>query len=366
MTAMPALETPRLRVRPLTVDDAEEVNRVLNSAWGESSTVNDRAAWLDWTVSAYEGLASVFQPPYGDRAVVERATGHLVGVAGLVPSWAPFGRLPSFGSSLQAANRPELGLYWAVERGRQGKGYATEAATALIGHAFTQMGAHAVVATTEHDNHASLAVMRKLGMSIERNPLSEPPWFQACGVLRNPSGVALVPVLTTARLVLRPFRIGDEDEVWAYQRDPEQYRYIQWDLPGGPEDSAGFVRRCIRPDSEALICWAIQLDGRVVGDIRAETNEAKRAAEIGYTVGQAFKGQGIASEAAAAVVAWLFIERGLDQVYATADARNLASCRVLEKAGLLREGTRRGARLTRGERSDEAVYGVLREDWEPR
>ena len=48
---------------------------------------------------------------------------------------------------------------------------------------------------------------------------------------------------------------------------------------------------------------------------------------------------------------------------ATADARNGASCRVLEKAGLRREGVGRIARLTRGERSDEVRFGLLREEF---
>jgi hypothetical protein len=42
------------------------------------------------------------------------------------------------------------------------------------------------VATTEHANIASIGVMRKLGMRIERNSLSEPPWLQVVGVLEHP------------------------------------------------------------------------------------------------------------------------------------------------------------------------------------
>jgi RimJ/RimL family protein N-acetyltransferase len=39
------------------------------------------------------------------------------------------------------------------------------------------------VATTEHDNLGSIAVMRKLGMRIETNPEGEPEWFQTVGIL---------------------------------------------------------------------------------------------------------------------------------------------------------------------------------------
>jgi RimJ/RimL family protein N-acetyltransferase len=45
-----------------------------------------------------------------------------------------------------------------------------------------------VVATTDYDNVASLGVMRKLGMRIEKNPRREPPWLQVAGIVDNNRG----------------------------------------------------------------------------------------------------------------------------------------------------------------------------------
>jgi hypothetical protein len=42
-----------------------------------------------------------------------------------------------------------------------------------------------VIATTMYDNAASMGVMRKLGIHIERNPYPDPPWLQVVGVLDN-------------------------------------------------------------------------------------------------------------------------------------------------------------------------------------
>jgi RimJ/RimL family protein N-acetyltransferase len=47
-----------------------------------------------------------------------------------------------------------------------------------------------IVATTHDDNDASIRVMRKLGMLIERNPYPDPPWLQVVGVLENPQAGA--------------------------------------------------------------------------------------------------------------------------------------------------------------------------------
>lgn len=188
---MPVLETGRLAVRPFVMDDLERVHALLDGAWGEETALAEREKWLRWTVAGYDALASLHQPPYGDRAIVLRETGELVGVTGLVPSLGPFGVLPSFGGAVRdpAARLfvPEVGLYWAIDPDYQGRGFATEAAGALIAWAFEHLSLRRIVATTTYDNERSMAVMRKLGMSVERNPLPEPQWFQVTGVLDNPS-----------------------------------------------------------------------------------------------------------------------------------------------------------------------------------
>jgi len=101
------------------------------------------------------------------------------------PLLGPFGLLPSLagGPGDPHRFRPEVGLFWETAPEQRGRGFATEAARALIGHALSALELQRLVATTEHDNLASIAVMRKLGMRIETNPEGEPEWFQTVGIL---------------------------------------------------------------------------------------------------------------------------------------------------------------------------------------
>ena len=55
----------------------------------------------------------------------------------------------------------------------------------MIDYAFNALTLKRIVATTTYDNAASMGVMRKLGMRVERNPRSDPPWFQVVGILEN-------------------------------------------------------------------------------------------------------------------------------------------------------------------------------------
>jgi [ribosomal protein S5]-alanine N-acetyltransferase len=214
---MPPLETDRLWIKPFTVDNLDVVHRILDV---QPNAVNDtgsiataweaRRIWLQWTVMNYEALAALHQPPYGDRAIVlkpphpqplsqgERGARNggmmeedeIIGVCGLVPVLLPFEQLPAFagGQRFQqgtARNTSEVGLYWAVAQEHQRQGYATEAGAALIDFAFGELNLKRIVATTTYDYIASIGVMRRLGMSIERNPHTQPSWLQVVGVLNN-------------------------------------------------------------------------------------------------------------------------------------------------------------------------------------
>src|SRR4051812_20614781 len=166
------LVTPRLSIRPLTMDDLDDIHMILNACFGESP-LEERREWLEWTVRNYRALANLHQPPYGERAITLKATGEVIGAVGLVPSFGPFQRLPAFRKHCEpddTFNQPEFGLFWAIAPTHQHKGYAVEAAQALIDFMFKDMDIRRIVATTEFDNAGSQAVMRKLGMTLEQNP----------------------------------------------------------------------------------------------------------------------------------------------------------------------------------------------------
>jgi RimJ/RimL family protein N-acetyltransferase len=187
---MPLLDSPRLHIRELRQDDLDAVHRILLAGFPSDPPVmlEARSTWLHWTILSYEQLALLYQPPYGERAIVHTQTQQLVGACGLVPSLMPFGMLSSLADSAVSPERgytPEVGLFWAISPEHQRHGYATEAARRLIDYAFGPMHLKRVVATTEYNNIASIGVMQKAGMRLERNPGAAPPFMQVVGVRNN-------------------------------------------------------------------------------------------------------------------------------------------------------------------------------------
>lgn len=174
--------------------------------------------------------------------------------------------------------------------------------------------------------------------------------------------------LTTERLILRPLRDDDADDVYAYQRLPEVRRYIPWP-EWSKQDAYEHTRkraawRQLAADGDAII-FAIVLPptstepGRVIGDVMLRVDRIEHAGlEIGWVVHPAFHGLGLAREAAGAVLAFGFTELGAHRIQATLDARNEASARLCERLGMRREATFIQDWWMRGEWTDTAIYAT--------
>ena len=167
--------------------------------------------------------------------------------------------------------------------------------------------------------------------------------------------------LATERLLLRPFRMSDVDDVLAYGSDPG------WaEFPLHPYDRGVAEHRVAYSVAESwdkAAEFAVVSDGRVVGLISLTVDLEDQTAELGYDIAREMWGRGIATEAAAAVCDWGFREYKLARVYAMADSRNTRSHRVMQKLGMKYEGTERSSEVRSGERADEVCYGVLRDEW---
>jgi RimJ/RimL family protein N-acetyltransferase len=181
--------------------------------------------------------------------------------------------------------------------------------------------------------------------------------------------VLVTPTLTTARLRLRPVADTDADALFALHRDARVLRY--WDSPPwtDPARAKRFIRasRQLADDAAGVRLVVERAHGAAfVGWCSlSRWNPDYRSAAIGYCYGEAAWGRGYATEAARALLTWAFATLDLNRVQAETDTRNLASARVLEKLGFVREGTLREDCVVDGDVSDSWVYGLLRREWEP-
>ncbi|CAK7237003.1 hypothetical protein SCUCBS95973_009800 [Sporothrix curviconia] len=214
------------------------------------------------------------------------------------------------------------------------------------------------------------------------------------------------PVVRLANCVLRPYHASDLEPMCAAANDPDIVRFMRDAFPSPYDREAGlaWLRICNveglppppageggsdgsealplktraplapSPDVNLAICL---LDGTFVGGtgLRAMSADGtdRYSREIGYWIGKDFWGRGLATEVAAGLGRWALSPASgqltkdgqpLRRIEAGVYAENLASAKVLERAGYVREGVRRQAVIKNGVMQDVIVYGLIASDIE--
>jgi RimJ/RimL family protein N-acetyltransferase len=171
----------------------------------------------------------------------------------------------------------------------------------------------------------------------------------------------LTSQLVGSKCVVRPFVITDAESIASVANDRRIWLQLR-DLfphPYQVADAESFIGRVAAVDPPLSL--AIVIDGLAVGVVGLEpmTDVNRLTAEIGYWIGAAFWGRGVATEAVALATDWSFRTHGLLRLFAQPFAGNFASRRVLEKAGYQLEGTMRHSAIKDGEIQDQCLYARL-------
>jgi len=175
--------------------------------------------------------------------------------------------------------------------------------------------------------------------------------------------------IETERLVLRMFKSEDAKamyENWA--NDSEVTKYLTWTPHTSVADSETVLAEWIPLyENQSYYHWAIALKenpAMPIGSIGAvRFDEVLNQAHIGYCIGRAWWNQGITAEALAALIEFFFNKAGLNRVDSRHDPNNPRSGKVMQKCGMLFEGTHRQADLNNQGVCDSAWYGILAEDY---
>jgi RimJ/RimL family protein N-acetyltransferase len=179
--------------------------------------------------------------------------------------------------------------------------------------------------------------------------------------------VAGPPPLRTERLLLRPHRLEDLDDLVRFHSDPEVVRWIPWpvrDRAATEETLRVKLGQGVPVRGEWLVLAAELLEtGTVIGEVLLKWDgEVDRQGELGFAFGREHQGHGYAAEAARALVGFGFDQLGLRRVVAVCIEQNLASARLLQHLGFRLE-ERRVDVLHKGERVAQLVLALTAEEW---
>jgi RimJ/RimL family protein N-acetyltransferase len=147
-------------------------------------------------------------------------------------------------------------------------------------------------------------------------------------------------------------RYANNRKIWLNLRDKFPYPYTR-------TDAEDWIKRSLvaRPETN----FAIDISGQAVGGIGFErrTDIERFSAEVGYWLGEEFWGRGICTAALRIATPFALKSFQLSRIFALPFTGNLASIRVLEKTGYLREGLLRKSAYKDGRFLDQALYSYV-------
>lgn len=170
----------------------------------------------------------------------------------------------------------------------------------------------------------------------------------------------VIPIVTTERLILRPFREDDAADLFELSRDPDVVRYVG-------DRHVPTLQECWRAVAGWIGHWALRGYGQWAIEERSSGRFIGRAGiinpaewpgpEVGYLLGKPWWGRGYATEAARAAMDWGFTEIGFDELISLIDPANTASIAVATRLGeaLRDEVELFGHRVRR--------YAITRQEW---
>jgi ribosomal-protein-alanine N-acetyltransferase len=173
--------------------------------------------------------------------------------------------------------------------------------------------------------------------------------------------------IATERLVLRRFTHDDMPDVLRFVSQPSVAKVTSTRIPATEEGVRQYIdlQNSYQPfEKDKVFELAIERkeDGRVIGFLGLIVEDHGQG-EMGWALGVEYRGQGYATEAAAALMDYGFHSLGLHRIHADTSTDNRPSCRMMERLGMRREGLLRGAVYEDGTWVDRFVYGLLVDEW---
>jgi ribosomal-protein-alanine N-acetyltransferase len=173
--------------------------------------------------------------------------------------------------------------------------------------------------------------------------------------------------IETNRLFLRRIDNNDVNEVLALRGNPAIMKYIPRPLAKSKEDALEHIAMINEKiENNTGINWGITLKGNskiigIIGHYRIQPENHR--AEIGYMSLPEYNGKGYITEAIKEVVAYGFEQLKLHSIEAVIDPDNIASERVLQKNGFVKEAHIRENELWDGKFWDTVIYSLLKNDF---
>lgn len=165
---------------------------------------------------------------------------------------------------------------------------------------------------------------------------------------------------------IRKWELSDAEDLAAALSNKKVQDNLRDGLPYPYTEQNGidYISDMLSADENETFAFAITVENIVIGSIGVfrQGNIHRQTAELGYYIAEEYWGKGIMTEAVRQICEYVFSKSDIIRIYAEPFAYNIASCRVLEKAGFQCEGILRNNAVKNGKVIDMKMYSLLKEE----
>ncbi|MGD8189599.1 GNAT family N-acetyltransferase [Brevibacillus ginsengisoli] len=175
------------------------------------------------------------------------------------------------------------------------------------------------------------------------------------------------PTLETERLELQPILLEHAPALFEIFSDEETIQYVPIPKHHAIADTTAYLEKLMaNNEAEKASVWSVysKEENRVFGNLGLYAEDpANHSASLGVIIHKDFWRKGYVVEALQKVIDYSFSTKDLVRIEARVDSNNPASYKMLEKLGMVYEGTLRKDCFLKGSQRSTKIYSILKEEW---
>ena len=179
--------------------------------------------------------------------------------------------------------------------------------------------------------------------------------------------------IETERLILRKYEDKDLNDIVEYSSDADFWlaRNLDWPVSEQGVKKYWEAQRAIDPSTDPnwfSLVIELKAEQKVIGHVGISfiKIEEHKQGMVGWVLARKYQGQGLATEAAKALINVGFNELGFHRIYARTGKDNERSWKLMERLGMRREAHLRESHIVKSKWRDEFIYAILADEWRAR
>ncbi len=169
-------------------------------------------------------------------------------------------------------------------------------------------------------------------------------------------------ILKTPRLKLRPFKVEDTEDFNELATDPQVTEFLTWESHTSMEQTLNSIQTRFMTNPN-IFCIELKEEKKCLGCIDIRIDSENNKAGFGYVINRNYWNKGYMTETLSSILNYIFNTLNINKVESSCYVGNEGSGKVMEKCGMILEGTQKESLIIKGKVVDVIHYGITKQEF---